>query len=333
MKKGDIYYLIYLILLMGITFYTSSFLLTTSFTGKYVLVEPVINTTSCISFTSNGRLLYLWIPNCEVIENGTVVSIKPFKIKINSDGFRDREFSIVKPNNTIRIIALGDSFTYGYGVEVNESWPKLLEKTLNISLTNFSVEVLNMGVPGYNIFEQIEFFRMKGLKYDPDIVIFTFQSNDIINSSNVNEKYEELKELLQNKKLEVPKNVSTEGFLFKLSYDLCYSETFNHSFKKAWKELIEEPIEKLVILSKKRNFKIFLVIFFYNSKEMKELQKLIKRFNIPYLDLQEEMYSKYPTNLLQIHPLDPHPSPYANRLIANLIKDKLFSDNLLSIEN
>src|ERR1051326_4754279 len=46
-----------------------------------------------------------------------------FTVTTNSLGFRDREFSPDKKSKT-RIVALGDSFTYGWGVEAQQSWPK-----------------------------------------------------------------------------------------------------------------------------------------------------------------------------------------------------------------
>lgn len=68
-----------------------------------------------------------------------------FSVDINSLGFRDREFS---PHKTakVRILAIGDSFTYGWGVEANQSWPKVLEEKLRASAHD--VEIANLGKPG-----------------------------------------------------------------------------------------------------------------------------------------------------------------------------------------
>lgn len=67
-----------------------------------------------------------------------------FTVKTNSLGFRDREFSDQK-NAGIRILALGDSFTYGWGVEIDHSWPKILEQRLRSA--GLDVEVANLGKP------------------------------------------------------------------------------------------------------------------------------------------------------------------------------------------
>jgi len=67
-----------------------------------------------------------------------------FTVKSNSLGFRDREFSNQK-SARIRILALGDSFTYGWGVEIDQSWPKVLEQRLRSA--GLDVEVANLGKP------------------------------------------------------------------------------------------------------------------------------------------------------------------------------------------
>lgn len=67
-----------------------------------------------------------------------------FTVKTNSQGFRDREFSDQK-SARIRILALGDSFTYGWGVEIDQSWPRLLEQRLRNA--GLDVEVANLGKP------------------------------------------------------------------------------------------------------------------------------------------------------------------------------------------
>lgn len=67
-----------------------------------------------------------------------------FTVKTNSLGFRDREFTD-QHRPRIRILALGDSFTYGWGVEIEQSWPKVLEQSLRSA--GLDVEVANLGKP------------------------------------------------------------------------------------------------------------------------------------------------------------------------------------------
>ncbi len=66
-------------------------------------------------------------------------------VKINSLGFRDREFNIEK-GDKFRILCVGDSWTYGWGVNIEDSWPKVLERQL-INDISENIEVLNFGRP------------------------------------------------------------------------------------------------------------------------------------------------------------------------------------------
>lgn len=102
---------------------------------------------------------------------------------INSDGLRDYDYSIQKPKGTYRIITLGDSETFPDEIQLYEQFGKLLEKKLNNSTEINKFEVINFGVSGYDTNQSILFFKRKGLKYNPDLVIYFFNPNDILDCS------------------------------------------------------------------------------------------------------------------------------------------------------
>jgi len=93
-------------------------------------------------------------------------------VRINQKGLRDREHSYGRLNNIKRILVLGDSFAWGYGVEESKRFSQLLEKSLG-------VETINAGVSGYSTDQELLWFRNEGIKYDPDLVILVFSGNDI----------------------------------------------------------------------------------------------------------------------------------------------------------
>ena len=97
----------------------------------------------------------------------------------NTDNFRDREFAIPKPEHTYRILVLGDSFTWGVGLDVEETIPKLLERQLAAGHPAGTIEVINAAIPGYNTVEQLILLQEKGLKYQPDMVLLIYNLNDI----------------------------------------------------------------------------------------------------------------------------------------------------------
>lgn len=98
------------------------------------------------------------------------------KIKINSDGLNDRfDYEVEKKPGTFRILTLGDSHTYGVYVETKDNYTEVLEDLLNEKLTCDNIskfEVINLGVPGYDVRFSYERFKRRGLKYNPDLVFW-----------------------------------------------------------------------------------------------------------------------------------------------------------------
>jgi lysophospholipase L1-like esterase len=105
------------------------------------------------------------------------------QIRINSKGLRDQDYDYKKPEGINRIVVLGDSFTWGYGVEEYERFTEVLEDTL---LEN--CQVINTGVCGYGNDQQLLFLKNEGVKYNPDLVVVAFfVGNDILNNlGNIN---------------------------------------------------------------------------------------------------------------------------------------------------
>jgi hypothetical protein len=132
---------------------------------------------------NDSILFYILRPNYTVVSDGCAVKLKEFRISINSNNFRDREYTIEKSNDTIRVIALRDSFTFGWGVDLTDTWPKQLENLLNKKCQKKKFEVLNMGVPGYNTPMEIKFLKLKCIKYLPHIVILAYVGNDLANET------------------------------------------------------------------------------------------------------------------------------------------------------
>lgn len=96
---------------------------------------------------------------------------------INSLGFRDREYSVKKPDGVFRILMLGDSYTEGYGVEASESFSKQLESMLNSGRSR-NYEVINTGVGSYSPIIEYLVLKHKGLDLQPDMVILNFDWSD-----------------------------------------------------------------------------------------------------------------------------------------------------------
>ena len=95
-------------------------------------------------------------------------------VDINSDGLRDKEYPVDK-TDAYRIIFLGDSLTFGWGVEDNETFATLIEEDMN---SQGPTEVINFGTGNYNTEQEVNLFIDKGLKYNPDKVVLFYFIND-----------------------------------------------------------------------------------------------------------------------------------------------------------
>lgn len=126
-------------------------------------------------YENNEKAGYSLKPNL----NTNFRNIKTTKLITNSNGLRDREFE-KKGEGVFRIVVLGDSFTFGWDVEADMSYPKQLERMLNDKITGKRFEVVNCGVPGYGTDQELKFFENISVFYEPDLVLIGFYiGNDI----------------------------------------------------------------------------------------------------------------------------------------------------------
>ena len=98
-------------------------------------------------------------------------------ITVNSKGLRDDEINYTKSKTSFRILSLGDSCTFGSGVNNNQTYPSLLQDSLNEM--NISVETINAGVSGYEFKQEYTYYYTQGYKYNYDVVTIGIVLNDI----------------------------------------------------------------------------------------------------------------------------------------------------------
>jgi hypothetical protein len=114
-------------------------------------------------------------PNCSYRQISPGISTWHFRF--NSQGMRaDRDYAYVKPAGTKRIITIGDSFTSGVGAELDQTFSSVLERELNRA--GQRIEVLNTGIGGFSTAEACLYLERELLKYEPDLVVHTYCSND-----------------------------------------------------------------------------------------------------------------------------------------------------------
>ena len=93
-------------------------------------------------------------------------------VRINSKGFRDVERTYDRDESKYRIVVLGDSMVWGWGVQQEETFVALLEKQCP------RIEALNLGVSGYGTDQELLLFRKEVVRYKPQFVVVVVMDND-----------------------------------------------------------------------------------------------------------------------------------------------------------
>ena len=98
------------------------------------------------------------------------------EMRVNRLGLRGPEIARQKPDRTLRVLGLGDSFTFGVGVRDDDTFLHKLETRLS---TRTPCQVLNAGTQGYNTRDQQLTLEHRWLELEPDIVLVVFYLNDV----------------------------------------------------------------------------------------------------------------------------------------------------------
>lgn len=225
---------------------------------------------------------------------------------INSAGFNNEsEFATDKPKNTYRIAAHGDSYTFGLYVDTHNSYPSQLENYLNADFecknyNNF--EVINFGVPGYDIRYALERYKNRAPAYNIDLNIILLMDGDFEDINDITRpiaesyiKDSEAKNEYNYKKAEEVWSKSVKGAITTIGE----KKIFDYQLQ-ALKNLAEESQGKLLLVNLPNTKDIY-------KNAMKELSQT--KENVFYLETDDIFKSKL------IFP-DGHPNVRGHNLIA-----------------
>jgi len=150
-----------------------------------VLFFAVFEATLRIFYISSAAELYA--PDAELERklapsHHALVRARDFEmvVQTNALGLRDAEVGEKRPG-VKRVLVLGDSYPFGYGVKQAEAFPARLEESLQSR--GKTVEVINAGVFGWGPDQELIWLRREGVKLKPDVVVIAFYvGNDAIDS-------------------------------------------------------------------------------------------------------------------------------------------------------
>lgn len=125
-------------------------------------------------YVPDPELFFRLAPNLSV---ATTANPRIFDLHTNAQGLRNGPIEPRGRAGTLRILAVGDSCTFGSGAGQDETWPAQLESRLADRLAR-PVEVLNAGVPGFTSYQALRYLGLEGFALEPDAVVFTSGIND-----------------------------------------------------------------------------------------------------------------------------------------------------------
>jgi hypothetical protein len=149
------------------------------------------------------------IPNLNSIE--TIYPLRPYRLVSNSVGLRNTEEVNPDPN-VLRVMTIGDSFTFGFYVHNEEAYPSRLEELLEQNYPQ-RFQVLNAAMPGYTLADELAYLQDKGLQLEPDMIVLGFYTNDIFDYMPELRQYFQREAMMQNTPPILAEDTSLAGWL------------------------------------------------------------------------------------------------------------------------
>lgn len=255
----------------------------------------------------------------------------------NSAGWRDREHTILKREPSYRVLGLGDSFLFGYGVHYEDIYFARLEGQIREELPQLRVETINTGVKGTNTVFQANLLRQRALRYNPDMVILNFVLNDIDRMvqyqgiRSAGEWNEITSSFLEPDTLSKWSNLWGWGRLRwrRLSTEGEYVDATIEGYAEddpKWQEC-KSALFDIAAACRNQDIPLLVVIFpFFHHLDSdypfqpihENLHQFLDREGFRYLDLRET-YRPFHGPELWVHPTDLHPNKLAHGIAAEAI--------------
>jgi lysophospholipase L1-like esterase len=257
-------------------------------------------------------------------------------VTINSHGHRSKEISIKKPSGVTRIMMLGDSLTFGWGVPTEDTVSAQLEKLF--VKNDQQIEVINTGIGNTNAEMQISTFLDKGVLFSPDIVVLNYFINDAEltprPTKNILMKYSAAYVFFSLRLGSI-----TRLFFGEKQWQEYYTDLYDDNFE-GWKKT-RISISKLAEFCHSKGIKLMIVSYpelhklkpYPFAMVNNKLKNIAANNKLPFLDLLPSLQGEREENLW-VSKQDQHPNGLACKLIAPAIKEAieenftLFSKNM-----
>lgn len=313
-----------LIVLLGVRLYRVWFVRRNVLGAQYVTKIP--KDTMVFPTDSYLKHFYEPKPNSTEVDTSSWLS-SPVTYRYNSVGMRsDREYSIQKPANVFRVMTLGDSFTWGQGVPLEDTFSSRLGAMLNANVCNSpkTVEVMNLGVTSYDIQYTVEHFRRLGQQYHPDLVIW------LVNEHNMKQLADLLTPLAQQIYSETSESAKQKYF-----DDKNYYFASRQALEQIEKQLGDKyifSVQRAALDKFSTYYQGSLVLFMFEWDEQK-IKDAVESYS------QQRKNTYISTDLPYLDPAkgvtlaDGHPSPKGHESIATYMFQYLQNEKIISCLN
>ncbi|MFB6208062.1 MAG: SGNH/GDSL hydrolase family protein [Candidatus Nanohaloarchaea archaeon] len=277
-------------------------------------MDPVWNLTDNKLIIEGNRSFEGWADD---------IGEPPFWVRINSRGFRDEKFNTTPPNDTVRILVVGSSFTFGKGVNESDRFTEVAERKLNAAVADKTVQIINAGTAGWGMREFYYFLEMRGLEYEPDVVVVSFGGAKISKKRQV-ELHNEVR-----RELDLGENLSQEQRLRKIR------EALRRKKIAIWQEMTENVTT--LQNSAMANYASEIVrsvretgadIIFYSllprgDTEKRFWQRWSERHNVSVLFPPEKYRRKWRSGEYRIGGRGTHPTAEAHQDLGRRLSEEL----------
>lgn len=295
-------------------------------TEKNVLNRVIFSPLSKKDFvrkpSTKLRYYYELVPNSRIVFEPSWLSYKAV-FTINADTLNERfDYQQEKPPGVYRILTLGDSFTFGLGVSTNDNWPEQLEDLLNREKPCPLVkkfEVINLGVPGYGVEYISHRYETRGVKYNPDLLVWLESGADF---DRVNELLEEYGDKYEPMTAQVRMSLWLQGGETP-AWGLGVKELYNDYTYKQLSDMVAKSWQEFFAL--RGNVPVLVATFSNVPDDKIEQLKLWtnNQKNVTLLDsLPNITLAKYKLP-------DEHPNVVGHQMIAQNIYDYLKNNSII----
>jgi lysophospholipase L1-like esterase len=245
------------------------------------------------------------------------------EVSINADGLRDREHAKAKAPGEVRIMMLGDSTMFGWGVKQNETIAKHVEQALNSQAPDTFVEVINTGVGNYNTAMEVAYFLARGVAFKPDIVVLNY----FINDAEPTPVYRDVPWFARHSYAYAVLGGAWDGFKRRFSgEEQDYKAYYAGLYAAPGWDKAQAAIAKLAEVCRAQGIRLIIsnipelrALKPYAFPEVQEkIENVAKVVGAEYVDLLPAVVNEDPASLWVTVP-DPHPNAKATKLMGDYL--------------